>query len=184
MSNLDKALETQLANIEQRTGKKVDALIAELNASGLEKHMQRVAFLKASLGMGHGDANTIAHLAKQADEPAAPENPLDAIYVDKKAHLRPIHDALLNKMQALGECEVVLKKRYISYRRNKQFVMIGPATNSRVDVGVNAKGLQASPRLLEQPAGRMCQYVVRVTAVEEIDDQLIAWMSEAYQQAG
>jgi hypothetical protein len=34
--------------------------------------------------------------------------------------------------------------------------MIGPATNTRVEVGLNVKGLEANPRLLEQPAGSMC----------------------------
>jgi hypothetical protein len=58
---MDKALETQLANIQKRTGKTLDQLTALVKNSGLEKHGEMVAMLKTTLGMGHGDANTVAH---------------------------------------------------------------------------------------------------------------------------
>jgi len=80
--DIDKALATQLANIETRTGKTVAELVALVRGSGLAKHGEQVAMLKQALGMGHGDANTIAHVAKAADAPApvADADPLDAIY--------------------------------------------------------------------------------------------------------
>ena len=56
---MDKALETQLANIQKRTGKTIDELTALVKASGLVKHGQAVAMLKDKLGMGHGDANVV-----------------------------------------------------------------------------------------------------------------------------
>jgi len=63
---MDKALQTQLANIERRTGKSLDRLVKLVKASGLTKHGELVAMLKATLGMGHGDANTIVHLANKS----------------------------------------------------------------------------------------------------------------------
>ena len=61
MADLDKAFATQLENIQKRTGKSLDELAAIVRGSGLTKHGELVAMLKTTLGMGHGDANTLVH---------------------------------------------------------------------------------------------------------------------------
>ncbi|HEX5757113.1 MAG TPA: DUF5655 domain-containing protein [Arenimonas sp.] len=186
MADLEKALATQIHNIEARTGKSRDQLIADIRSCGLTKHSEIVAMLKSSLGLGHGDANTIAHLAKAAGQaPAdAAADPLDALYTGAKAALRGIHDALLPPLQRLGAFESAPKQKYISYRRKKQFAMIGPATNTRVEVGLNIKELPASPRLEKLPAGQMCNYRVKLTDVAEVDAELVGWIKAAYDAAG
>jgi hypothetical protein len=83
-----------------------------------------------------------------------------------------------------GEFEVQPKKGYVSLRRKKQFAMIGPATNTRVEVGLNVKDLLVDERLLVQPKGSMCNYIVRVVALGEVDSQLFAWVRAAYDGAG
>jgi hypothetical protein len=83
-----------------------------------------------------------------------------------------------------GEFEVVPKKGYVSLRRKKQFAMIGPKTNTRFEVGINAKDFEKNPRLLAQPRGSMCNYIVNLTDAEEVDSELIAWIKSAYESAG
>ncbi len=61
MDIVDTALQTQLQNIQIRSGKTFDELFTLLRASGLEKHGQLRDLLKKDLGMGHGDANTVVH---------------------------------------------------------------------------------------------------------------------------
>ncbi len=186
MADVDKAVATQLANIEKRTGKSLPELGAIVAKSGLAKHGELVAMLKSELGMGHGDANTLVHFIKQQAAPSAPASadPLDSLYVGPKAALRPIHDKLLAGLHQLGAFDAVPKKTYISYRRSKQFTMIGPATNTRVEVGLNAKELPDSARLIPQGAGKMCNYVVRLTEASEVDAELLGWIKAAYQAAG
>ena len=60
MSTLDDATRTQIANIERRTGRSMDELVAMVAASGLQKHGEIVAWLKTEHGFGHGDANLVA----------------------------------------------------------------------------------------------------------------------------
>ena len=147
MADLDKALATQLANIEKRTGKSLAELTEIVRNSGLSKHGELVSMLKSTLGMGHGDANTLVHTVRQsAGKTAAArglstEQVLDGLYAGPKAALRPIHDKLLVELRKLGSFEEAPKKTYVSYRRKKQFAMIGPATRTRVEVGLNVKGL-------------------------------------------
>jgi hypothetical protein len=197
---MDKALQTQLANIQSRTGKSLDELVAIVRASGLEKHGQMVALLKDQLGMGHGDANTIVHLAKGTiAAPAPTQGPgggattaaagaaavnetaeADRLYTGPKAGLREIHDRLMAGIHAFGPFEVAPKKTYLSLRRKKQFATVGPATNTRVEVGLNMKGVAATGRLEALPPVGMCQYRVKVTTPAEIDPELLAWIRLAY----
>jgi len=191
MSSLDKAVATQLANIEKRTGKSLAELAAIVSESGLTKHGELVAMLKTSLGMGHGDANTLVHIVKKSDGQSAAaeqglsaDQVLDGLYVGPKAALRPIHDKLMAAIRDFGDFEEAPKKTYVSYRRKKQFVMIGPATNSRVEVGLNMKGVPPTERLAEMPAGQMCNYKVKLTDPNEVDAELIGWIRTAYDSAG
>ena len=188
MSVVDKALATQLANIEKRTGKTLTELAAVVKASGLTKHGEIRDMLKRDLGMGHGDANTLVHHVhhvRQADEaspaPAAGGDDVAAgLYVGPKAALRPVHDQLMAAIRTFGEFEVAPKKAYVSLRRKKQFAMIGPATNTRVEVGLNMKGVAATDRLVALPAGGMCNYKVRLGTVEDVDAELLSWIKQAY----
>ena len=189
--DMDKALATQLANIEKRTGKSLAALTQIIKKSGLSKHGELRDMLKRDLGIGHGDANTLVHYALKSDGKSAAEasgqsetDLLDAIYTGPKATLRPVHDALMAAINEFGPFEIAPKKGYISLRRKKQFAMIGPATNTRVEVGLNMKDVQGTSRLEAMPPGGMCQYKVRVTQAREVDRELIAWVRRAYDSAG
>ena len=189
MADLDKAAATQLANISKRTGKSLEELTAIVKGSGLTRHGELVAMLKSKLGMGHGDANLLVHVVRAAGEPAAAadrssDQVLDGLYTGPKAALRPIHDRLMVAIRKFGDFEEAPKKTYVSYRRKKQFAMIGPATNTRVEVGLNAKGLKATDRLQELPAGQMCSYKVRLVDVKEVDAELIGWIKAAFTQSG
>jgi hypothetical protein len=190
MSSVDKALETQLKNFQTKTGKTLDQLYAIIKKSGLVKYGEIRDMLKKDLGMGHGDANAVVHFYMKSLAPApaqssgGPGDPLDAIYAGGKAHLRPIHDKLMEAISKFGEFEIAPKKAYISLRRKKQFAMIGPASQTRVEVGLNMKGVKGTARLLALPPGGMCQYKVNVTDAKEVDKELIGWIKQAYESAG
>ncbi len=190
MSSVDQAVETQLKNIQTKTGKTLDQLFALLKKSGLAKHGELRDMLKKGLGLGHGDANTVVHFYMKSLEPvstqasgASPDAAIDAIYTGAKAHFRPIHDKLMAAINKLGEFEIAPKKGYVSLRRKKQFVMIGPATNTRFEVGLNMKGVKATSRLLAVPAGGMCQYKVNLADAKEVDKELMDWIKQAYESA-
>lgn len=187
MADPIKGLQTQLVNIEKRTGKTIAELEAVLKASGLTKHGEMVQYLKSEQAMGHGDANTLVHHylseGKIVSEEVA-EDYLDAIYQGPKAALRPIHEALLLAIAPLGDYETAPKKAYVSLRRKKQFAMIGPATNTRIELGLNMKGVEPTERLTEVAPGGMCNYKVKLTEVAEIDEEVIAWVRLAYDSAG
>ena len=191
MNTVDKAIETQIKNIQTKTGKTLDQLGEILLKSGFTKHGELRDFAKRELGLGHGDANTLVHVALKSDGASAAaaagastDDVLAEIYSGPKAALRPIHDAFMAGVAKFGEFEIAPKKGYVSLRRKRQFAMIGPGTKSRVDIGINMKGVKGTGRLVEQPPGGMCQYKVAVTGANEIDKELIGWVKQAFDAAG
>ena len=164
MGSLDKAMQAQLYNIQKKTGKSLAELAGIIQKSGLTKHGEIRDYLKRELGLGHGDANSLVHAVLQSDGQRAAEGKsgnqvLDEIYSGAKAYMRPIHEKLMKEIDTFGEFEIAPKKGYVSLRRKKQFAMIGPKTNTRFEVGINARGFQEQARLLEQPSGSMCRYI-------------------------
>ncbi len=188
MSTPASALASQLKNIETRTGKSLAELAKIVKASGLTKHGEIRDMLKRDLKMGHGDANTLVHHVLNSAGPASGEGAsLDAIvagyYSGPKAILRPIHDKLMSEIKRFGDFEIAPKKAYLSLRRKKQFAMVGPATNTRVEVGLNMKGVPATDRLLALPPKGMCDYKVNLTAPDQVDATVIGWIRQAFDSA-
>jgi hypothetical protein len=190
MVDINQATLNQLANIEKRTGKTLDDLVKIVQTSGFTKHSQVRDMLKTELGLGFGDAAVLAQYAlnregmmRQLSGELPANEALASIYNGAKESLRPIHEKLMDAIQKFGEFETAPKKTYISLRRARQFAMIGPATNTQVEVGLNMKGITPTDRLIEQKPGGMCQYKVRLSSVNEVNEELIAWMKTAYDSA-
>ncbi|MEO6065692.1 MAG: DUF5655 domain-containing protein [Lysobacterales bacterium] len=191
MSNVDKALETQLRNIQTKTGKSLDQIYAAIRESGLAKHGQIRDLLKQMLEIGHDDANTLAQFFLKGEQAAGsqentstPVDVLGEIYAGAKSNLRPIHDKLMTAIVEFRPLEVAPKKGYVSLRGDKQFAMVGPATQTRVDVGLNLKTIAPTVRLVAVPPGGMCQFKVKVESVKDVDKELIGWIRQAYDAAG
>ncbi len=191
MSDNAKALQTQIKNIQAKTGKTVKEFESIVRKSGLTKHGEIRDMLKQDFGLGYGDANTLVHMVLKSDGESAAKasgattnDVLNEIYSGPKAELRAIHDKLMVAINNFGPFEIAPKKAYVSLRRKKQFAMIGSATNTRVEVGLNMKGVKATARLIELSPGGMCQYKVKLTDVKEADKELIAWIKQAYDSAG
>jgi hypothetical protein len=191
MSSLDQAYQTQLDNIQSKTGKSLTELSDLVKTSGLSKHGEIRSMLMSQLGLGYGDANTLVHYVLKSDGERAvqeksltPDDVLDEIYSGPKAALRPIHEKLMDAIRQFGELEVAPKKGYVSLRRKKQFAMLGPATNTRFELGINHKDLSGDERLLAQPAGSMCNYKVKLTQASEVDETILHWVKQAFDAAG
>jgi hypothetical protein len=198
MADPQAAVLTQLRNIQSKTGRTIAQLQDAVLASGLARHGERRSWLIERFGLGYGDANTVVTLigklpagiadgassAAPAAASAAAGNPLDDIYSGAKAHLRPVHEAVMAAVARLGPCEEAPKKTYISLRRKKQFAMVGPATKDLVEIGFNSKDLPPHPRLKLLPPGGMCQATTRIGAAAEVDAVLQSWLKKAYDAAG
>ncbi len=188
MSNVNKALETQIKNIETKTGMSLAELATSIMESSLTKHGELRDMVKEKFGLGYGDANTLVHLAKQMaaedEEEKSPAEIVEGIYTGKKEALIPLHNHVMDHIEKLGEFEVAPKKAYLSLRRKKQFATVGPGSKGRVEIGLNMKGVEGTPRLEALPPGRMCQYRIYLSEISDVNDELMGWIEEAFDSAG
>lgn len=184
MTDPEQALATQLRNIEAKTGCTLDQLRDRILGSGGMKHGELRSFAIETFGLGYGDANSLAHYAlKTKGDSATPSEDSDAlaqIYSCKKAHLRPIHDALVAALADWGDCQLAPKKSYIAFRRKKQFAMLGPKTSDRPELGINLKDGVRSDRVVELKPGGMCHYAVSLARTEDIDEEVLAVLRRAF----
>jgi hypothetical protein len=182
MPDPDEAVRTQIRNIETKTGRSMDDWTALVRSSGRAKHGEVTTWLKAEHGLTHGDANRVALTALRG--PAAPEGDalVDTIYRGPKATLRPLHDRVVEVARGFGgDVELAPKQAYVALRRAKQFATVGPASGGRLEIGLNLKGVEPAGRL--EPTTGTCTHRVRLANPAELDDEVVAWLREAYQQA-
>jgi len=175
----DHATMTMAANLETKTGRSLEAWIDLVRSQGLDRHGRIISYLKAEHGMTHGYANFVA---MQALNPPTSEDELVAAQYAGKELLRPVYEAALSMVMTLGrDVDAAPKKTYVSVRRSKQFALLKPATRTALEIGLNLPGMPGSDRL--RPASGMCTHTVRVSSVEEVDEELHGWLSAAYERA-
>lgn len=184
---IDQAFANMAKNLEEKTGKSLEQWAKIAKAIGDLKHGQIVKELKEKHGLGHGYANLIAHTAAGSVGEGAPgkEDLLLSQYSGEKAALKPIYEQIIKKVSQFGrDVEISPKKTYVSLRRAKQFALIQPTTKTRIDVGVNLKGVKPSGKLEASGSfNAMCTHRVRIESADDIDKDLIAWLKQAYEQA-
>jgi hypothetical protein len=179
---MEKALQTMINNMPEKTGKSLEQWTSILKEKAFAKHSEAVNFLKKEHGVTHGFANTIVTLSKED------KNTADDLVTNQnkgKEILFPIYEKLLSILKTFGnDITVTPKKTSVSIIRKRQFVLIKPATKTRIDLGLKLPEKPTTDRLGNSgPFGTMCTHRVQITSIEEIDNELIDWMTEAYIKA-
>ncbi|MBT8236734.1 MAG: DUF4287 domain-containing protein [Bacteroidia bacterium] len=179
---MDKALQTMIANMPEKTGKSLDEWVKILKGKSFAKHSEAVKYLKSEHQVTHGFANTIVSLAKDKD---STEVDLVSEQYKGKEALFPIYQKLTDYVKSLGnDVTITPKKASVSIIRKRQFVLIKPATKTRIDLGFKLKDKAVAGRLENSgPFGTMCTHRVQLHDVNEIDDELKAWIKEAYDKS-
>ena len=175
---------TMIANMKEKTGKKLEQWIAIAKKSGAARHGEIVKHLKSDHGMTHGFANLVAHKTLKSDAGSASTDLVAAQYAGAKDGLKPIYDALIKAARNCGESEIAPKKAYVSLRRSKQFAIIQPSTKTRVDLGLNMKGEPAKGRLEKSGSfNAMVSHRVRLEKAADVDKDVKAWLKKAWSGA-
>ncbi len=179
---MEKALQTMIDNMPEKTGKSLAEWKVLLSLMNFDKHSAAVNYLKKEHQVTHGFANTIVNLSK--NEQKTPEDLVTNQYKGKEV-LLPIYEELIKVVQEFGsDVKITPKKTEVSLDRKRKFAVIKPATKTRIDLGLKLKGTPLTDRLENSgPFGTMCTHRVRISAINQVDNELKTWLKEAYQKA-
>lgn len=168
-----------------KTGKPLEYWIKIVKESKIEKHKAIIDFLKSEHSFTHGFANFVSLKARKSDSDSLDNTDLLANQYKGKEHLRPIYEKLLSEINEFGnDITISPKKDSVSFIRKKQFILIKPATKTRIDLGLKLKGKELTERLENSgPFGAMCTHRVKLSSIGDVDSELIEWIKEAYQKA-
>ena len=180
---MEKALQTMIDNMPEKTGKSLSEWKLLLKENSFEKHSEAVNYLKKEYQVSHGFANTIVTLSK--DQPTNPSDLITTQYRGKEV-LLPIYEDILKVVKSFGaDITITPKKASVSIIRKKQFALIKPATKTRIDLGLKLRDKPMTDRLGSSgPFGTMCTHRVQLSDINQIDNELKAWLQEAYNEAG
>lgn len=172
-------------NLLEKTGKTLEGWKLLLSQQPFSKHGEYMTFLKKEHGITHGFANFITLKFREADAASANAVDLIANQYSGKENLKPVFDTLLKIITNLGaDVEVSPKKSAVSMRVKRQFALIQPSTKKRIDLGLKLNDMPHTGRLeTSGPFGTMCTHRVQITKLNQIDDELLGWLKEAYEQA-
>jgi predicted transport protein len=185
MATPEEMLQTMINNMPKKTGKSLEEWRSVLKESGLLKHGEFMKILKGDYGVTHGFANTISQLYLNPErlEKRPQGDNADQELLKGKEAIAEIFQKAKSQFEAIkGDVEFSYKKTYISLRTpKKQFALLQPSTKTRVDVGLNLKGV--APEGIVEAAGSwnaMVSHRVKLTDANQVDKNLSEWLQKSY----
>jgi hypothetical protein len=176
-------------SMADRTGRSLEQWVALVSTSGVDPLDQNAVrrWLREVHGVKQNSQWAIADAAAREAGWVRPtvEQYVDGQYTGAKAALRPIFDALRAAAESCGD-DVVLEGRgtYVPFVRRRQSAAVAAATAARVDLGLRLPDPPASPRLEPANAPGSATHRVRLTSVEDVDDEVRTLIRAAYEQNG
>jgi hypothetical protein len=184
-----------LENLPEKTGRPLDEWVKILTTSGPAGEKDRSRWLKTEYGLGGTTAALITNVAaKSSPENYDESSYLDAavryvedMYADRKSHLRPIHDALIELALALGDdVRISPCRTMVPIYRNHVIAQVAPSTLKLVDFGLALKGAsESAPERLQETGGLergdRITHRFRLSDVSGIDTAVKHWLRTAYE---
>lgn len=173
-------------NMKDKTGRSVEEWRTLLKKDGPKGDgKEQRGWLMKTYGLGRGQAGVIADVMSRSSY-ENPEQLIDSQYAQERAGLRPIYEALIQAAKQLGT-DVVAKpcKTYVPIHRISTFALIKPGKD-KVELGLVIPNIKATKRL--ELAGRFAHdritHKVALRNLDEVDDELKAWLRLAYDRNG
>lgn len=182
-----------IGELKQKTGRSLDEWIKLIRKEGPPTAEARRDWLRTQHKLGTNSAWWLAERSvgkgEESGDPdtylQAAEKYVDEMFAGKKAHLRPIYDALLKLGLSMGKdtkacpCQTI-----VPLYRNHVFAQIKPTTQTRIDFGLALGDTKKTPKRLIDTGGfakkDRITHRFEITSLKDIDDEVKRWLKTAY----
>ena len=181
-----------IAQLKEKTGRTLEEWLKYIKKEGPPTEQARRDWLKHGLGLGTNTAWWLAERSvgkgEEVGDPneylKAAEKYVDEMFGGKKAHLRPIYNALLKLGLSVGKdvkacpCQTI-----VPLYRNHVFAQIKPATQTRIDMGFALGDMKPKGRLIDTGGFAKKDRIthrIPITSLDDIDDEVKHWLKVAY----
>ena len=185
-----------IADLKQKTGRTLEEWLAQIKKAGQKDEKERRAWLKEKYSLGTNTAWWLAERVEgKGEESGDPDHYLEAAerYVEEmfsggKAKLRPLYDKLLKLGLKIGkEAKACPCQTIVPLYRNHVFAQIKPTTQTRIDMGFALGDMKPTGRLID--TGGFAKkdritHCIRITSMDDIDDEVKHWLKVAYDRDG
>ncbi len=188
-----------LSNLQEKTGRTLEEWVAHAKSKGLASEKGLQEWLKEE-GLGATQAWIVAERALVANSTHAfledtPEGYLRAaaayvaaMYEGRKAHLKPLFEALLRLGLSLGkDVKACPSKTFVPLYREHVFAQIKPTTQTRIDLGLSLRDTPGKGRLISTGGFAKKDRIshrMEVKSLADINDELRCWLEQAYRMDG
>lgn len=174
------------SELKTLTGKSLDKWITLTNRRGPSGEKARKAWLRAEHGLHPDHAWLIASTSSGAADYRDQDSLVERMFSGKRASLRPIFDSLMKHGMKMGkDMSVSYCRTQVALKRKHNIVVIRPASNTRIDLGLALGKLARPPRRLIDTGGYekkdRVTYKIELTSPGEIDAEALSWMKRAYE---
>jgi len=183
-----------VAALKAKTGRDLEQWLKFIRAQGPATEKAAREWLKTALKLGSNTAWWLAERAHNVAPRGWDWDPkaylkqaiafVDAQYPPKKAHLRPLYEALLQLGFAQGQdVKACPCKTMVPLYRNHVFAQIKPTTLTRLDLGFCLRGAKATSRLKStggEKKGDRITHRIEIKQPSDIDAEVKKYLQQAY----
>lgn len=184
-----------IATLKAKTGRDLDHWLRFIRTEGPATESAARDWLRTKLKLGSNTAWWLAERAHNVAPRGWDDDPkaylaralefVQAQYPPKKAHLRPLYDALLALGFAQGrDVKACPCKTMVPLYRKHVFAQIKPTTLTRIDFGFCLRGAKPTGRLLStggEKKGDRITHRIEIKQLSDIDAEVKKYLKQAYQ---
>jgi hypothetical protein len=167
--------------LRSRTGQDVVAWNRRVAEAGLPDEQALRAWLDSQGVTGYGQALLVWERFGYPDFLTAEADELIAGQYADRPQLRPVLDAVLAALPAVGPAEVQARKTMVSLvTPRRTFAVIQATTKARVDLGLRLEHERPGGRLLAARDLGAATMRIPLTRPEDVDAEVLGWLRRAY----